>query len=65
MHALMLHYIDVLIGSVLTLIFVYSHQKFIVDYLLRVLVGSDASVYEFDYFSYVFAFEDIRHDFRH
>lgn len=54
MDVLVLHYIEILIGHILALVFLNAHDELAVDYLLRVLVGSHACVYELDQLSHVF-----------
>ena len=65
MHVLMLVYIEIFIRHVFAFLFLLSHQEFIYDDFLSVLVGSYTSINKLDNFSDIFIFDDVRHDMRH
>jgi hypothetical protein len=57
--------VEVLIGSVLALLFLLSHQELVDDYFFSILVGSNASVDKLYDFPDVLGFYDVGHDVRH
>lgn len=65
MNILMLIYVKIFVGSILTFLFLLAHQKFIHDYLFSILIWSHACVDKLHYFSDIFGLYYIWHYVRH